>query len=357
MIRRIVGVATAAIVIFTGAVAVAGPAQADTFVPIAAAVDNAPRGTDGLIKFPPPPIGGKASSFADDAIQPGDTYRYWGDTYQFVPTGTLGVNAGFTIRNIYKAPQEYHSLMEISTRSADGKQQVEIGWGKGLWCGQLTTPCLFGYHWKDGVATCYPDGTTGSCGWTDYGSSLDLKDTLADSPAGCSFRMGIRENATTRDMMLWATPCYGTQPVQWIGHFARSNWAATADPNWTIGLTQVFGEVASKYDPVVNPQLDGYPCTDMGNGNLATNTNGPYPASGSRIGDIEFAGLPKSVVNMTPDPASDPAFEPDMPGAYDVKAIEGIADSGPGNRRYFNVGGPGFAAANGPTKPGTVGGC
>lgn len=345
-------------------VAAAGAATAEAAATLAAqaAVNAWPKpgkGRDGHPKgMPNVPLleAAKKGQRLQAAAIPDPSYVYhYGSTWEF-ESNLTGVSAGIKLfNNGYLNSYDVHTLAEIAYQSASGDQTVEVGWGKGGWCSSSTVPCLFVYHWVDDTPTCYH-----TCGFSNWGSALDPGDPLDSTMRqGCATgsarneRFSIRRDDVSGDYMINVDLCYGDAVAgEWIGEFSASNWASSTEPGWTGGLTQIYGETVTEYDTSV-AQHDGYFCSDMGPGGLATANNGPYPANGQRIGDVVYTGAPAktlSDVNMNVSASTHADLQADVPGAYAAVPITGTP-------RYFNIGGPGWSGAIGNTKPGVSGGC
>lgn len=297
---------------------------------------------------------------------PGNVY-YWQGGVQNTTNG-VGASAGMRLNQPYKHSHEYHTISEIAvieTNAGGGldRDMVEIGFGKTLaGCGQIVNACLWGGHW-------IADGAGGSnwqgwnVGFTDYASSLNLGDVInSTETAGCtsgasarSERFSIRKNDTTGVWMLNVDLCYGDATAgEWIGHFDDANWTAAGQSFTGSTEFQVFSEVLTAYEPSTNVQKEGYPCSDSGTGYLASTNNGPYPAAGQRMADVTEPNVANSAIDMILfSESSDPAFDP--AGAYAVADITSV--NPPGNKRYFNTGGPGFSGTTGNSLPGVQGGC
>lgn len=141
----------------------------------------------------------------------------------------------------YLAPSDSHTLGELAVESTDGQQIVEVGWTVDRGLNGDTQPHLFVYHWVNGQETCY-----NGCGYvaTDF------------AVPGMALATGKREFGIEHMNGRW----YIGIDSKWIGYFPDSLWGNSYTK---AGLVQAFGEVS-----VANP---GFPCTDMGNGDYASN--------------------------------------------------------------------------------------
>lgn len=211
-----------------------------------------------------------------------------------------------------------HSLGELAIKSHDQQQVVEIGTTHDpAVCGAGNSPCLFVFWWKNGVGQCY-----NGCGWVDYApTALNVGGSLA-ADVGTQKRFQL-----TYSGGVW----WGAYNGTWIGYFPGSLWTA-APGSVTFdkgGVFQGFYEVATKVAG------DNTPCTDMGNGLLASN------GSAARVGSISMTGtLPGAIANNFP-PFTSPAT-----AAY-TAAFASVTT--------VRAGGTGYTSAGG--TPGNTGSC
>jgi hypothetical protein len=287
----------------------------------------------------------------------------------------VGANAGLRLWNApwmdtsTNPPRDVHSHVEIAVIENTGtpgqRNIVEIGWGRAPYgyCQGVVAPCLWGFNWVRGVP--HPNGYNG--GFVDYGSTLNLGDSLAGTTesAGCvssssmrNQRFGIRKNDTTGDWMLWGDLCYGDAAAgEWLGHFPATLWTAGGGAAFTTANElQVFEEVTSLYAPATyGATYDGIPCADAGPGALAT-SGGTYPQSGQRIGDVTMPTVANSLIDMEMFTAGGGGL---MTTTADMYNAVPLATEPANNVRYYNAGGPGSAGLTTGTKvvPGVVGGC
>jgi neprosin-like protein len=259
----------------SAAVAAAGAdvASADTSGSLVPTAEFAPKGRDDKAGRPrskarpippsPPPIEGAGvlTAKVDDrpvnfhyagAGQYGDTDGTWANLNIAKPD--LDVN-------------DYHTLAEITVRSADGRQIVEVGWNIDRAVNGDADPHLFVFYWRDRVPTCY-----NACGFEMYSKTMKPGDTL---PAGTQKRFGIQHSGGA-----W----WIAYDSEWIGAFPDKLWDGTYTRG---GRSQWFGEVAS-------PSLT--PCTDMGNGLNSPDPNAARVGSISMTNGPEVAPVPRDVI-------------------------------------------------------------
>lgn len=180
---------------------------------------------------------------------------------------TDGTWANLTIEKPVLNTGDKHTLAEIAVRSGDvgHKQTVEVGWTVDRLLNKDNDPHLFVYHWVDGKETCY-----NTCGFVPY-SAATIKPG-ATLPVGTNGevvqkRFGIQHSA---DGYWWIA-----YDSAWIGYFPDTIWGGRYTKG---GFTQWFGEVASPLQ---------FPCSDMGNGRLAT------AEVGARISKISMVNGPE----------------------------------------------------------------
>ncbi len=133
-----------------------------------------------------------------------------------------------------------HSVMELAVESNDGKQIVEVGWK--IDDTEIDTkPRLFVYRWIDSVGACY-----NACGFVQTGAENQL-----DNPV----KVGVSGNFEIKQAdKQWQIFYNGDE----VGYYPDALWKNSFT---TVGITQVFGEVAGS---------TAKPCTDMGNGRFGT---------------------------------------------------------------------------------------
>jgi hypothetical protein len=170
----------------------------------------------------------------------------YGDEYEITAANTQGTSAYLTINSpVVQQVGGYHSLAELSDRSGDLQQIVEVGWIKNY---NDSGPSLFVYHWVNGATSCY-----NGCGFVQYSGT-----TLAGMPL----------------------PADGGERGFWILHFEGNWWILYnndwfgyfPDSLWNNAFTQVgradwFGEVSM-------PGTINQPCAQMGDGQWGSSFNG-----------------------------------------------------------------------------------
>jgi hypothetical protein len=180
-----------------------------------------------------------------------------------------------------------HSLASFAVTSADGRQNVQVGWSVDRLLNGDDEPHLFVIHRVDNVDFCYND-----CWFEPYGpSTVRPGDPLPD---GTTQRFGI-QHFGGRWWILYNS--------EWIGSYPDSRWSG--------GFTQsaelrYFGEVAGIGDPS---------CSEMGTGQRASST------AAARFGSITVLNGPTTGLVLDP---------PDR--YYDSVAL---------SDRTFRYGGPG----------------
>ncbi|WP_412738930.1 neprosin family prolyl endopeptidase [Krasilnikovia sp. MM14-A1259] len=199
---------------------------------------------------------------------------------------TDGTYANFSIGKPRLADGDFHTLAELSVRTADGLQVAEVGWNVDRAVNGDSDPHLFVYHWVNNQESCY-----NACGFVQYSQTVKPGDTL---PEGNNKKFGIQHF----NGAWWVA--YDTE---WLGYFPDSLWNGQFT---RTGLVQYFGEVAS---PVTRP------CSQMGNGQGADN------AAATRVGSVSFLNGPDVDLNVRV-----------QGGVYGVSKL---------SARTFRYGGPG----------------
>lgn len=181
-------------------------------------------------------------------------YYVGGDQNNF--TGT-GASVSFTQADPKVGPNDFHSLTELAVESADGTQIVEVGWIVAQQVNNDNLPHLFVFHWVNGQSTCY-----NGCGFVPYANAKIAAGAKIKSSGVGSFEINFSANK-------WIVYYNGSR----VGYFPESIWGGSFT---SIGLAQVFGEVAGS---VSNP-----PQTQMGNGVLGSKANSNVMENFSLIG-------------------------------------------------------------------------
>jgi hypothetical protein len=244
------------------AAADADAAPADTSGSMKPVAEYAPKGRSGRngsltkertdVVPPAPPTG--AAKAPKAAV--GDVFFNYAVGEQYGDTD--GTWANLVIAKPELGPDEYHSLAEITVKSADARQIVEFGWTVDRSVNGDDDPHMFVYYWKDKVPTCY-----NACGFKQYSKTVKPGDTL---PVGDSKRFGIQH----QDGNWWVA-----YDSEYIGYFPDKLWDGTYTRG---GISQWFGEVASSVTT---------PCSDMGNGLFAEDGNA------ARVGSISMNNGPE----------------------------------------------------------------
>lgn len=207
-------------------------------------------------------------------------FRYAGFSQAY---NAPGLKANVDVPTVGTPDTSDHSLVELDIEREAGAgpiDRVEIGFNIDATLYGNTSPHLFVYSGEAGVG----QGYNGGNGYTD------IVDTCG--AGGTNVVAGQTETAGTAVSLETE---YGGTPTGWylyrngcaFGYYPASAWTGTTFTSATTTLVQAFGEV---WD------ADGgsTPCTDMGNGTLASNA----PA-GAAVGSVLLGtGVPSSAVNM-----------------------------------------------------------
>jgi hypothetical protein len=320
------------------AAAGAGAAPADTSGSLKPKAEYEPKGRGPINPagtrmrasvVPPAPPSTVSSVMAAAAKADKPIYHYLVGTQLGETDGSW---ANLTIEKPRLAEGDFHTLAEISVESGgETPHAVEVGWTVDRGVNGDSDPHLFVYYWKDGVPICY-----NACGFTMYSKTVKPGDTL---PVGESKRFGIQHSGGA-----W----WIAYDSEWIGYFSDKNW----ESRFTKGsVTQWFGEVAASTLT---------PCTQMGNGKLATNgsaarigsismTNGPTVGFGldPRLkfkADPENAGLPANPDLI--EPIKD-QLKPDGPWWSPWTGAMAKDTAGQDSTTTFRYGGPFYPKVNG----------
>lgn len=209
------------------------------------------------------------------ASLPTDCFTYVG--YRNTPAAAEGAVAqGLDIENPGLDGDD-HSLAEAAVQSSDSKQIVEAGWTKDTAvCGQSTGPCLFVFHWVNGVPKGY-NNTAGSgfaqCSAANCGAGFHTAGEALTASVGLFKAFGIQYDSASN---AWWISYDGN----WVGYYPATLWsgASPAVTFTSFGFYQSFGEIASQKSVA---------CAKMGDG-----TKGSLGASGSpvpaRLGSTAF---------------------------------------------------------------------
>lgn len=244
-------------------------------------------------------------------------YYFYAGAWQILGAGesatTYDVNLNIEAPYL-DTTNDAHTLAEQAIQSSDTQQTVELGSTHDpSVCGAGNSPCLFAGSWKNGVFLGY------NTGFVDYApNATDLGDTLTTGT--------VKRFYSTYSGGVW----WMSYESQWVGYFPGSIW--TNAPNSVTfdkgGVFNGFYEVATKSTG------DTTPCTDMGNGKLASDTTSARSYSNAISGT-----LPGAIANNFV------GYDTDGTGYTHVQTTA----------RTTRTGGPGYNAAG--TGVGTTGSC
>jgi hypothetical protein len=189
------------------------------------------------------------------------------------------VAAQITVNQPVVKSTDYHSLVELSIASTDGKQIVEVGWivdRTGINGTDLTNPHLFVGAWVNNNFLGY-NNAAGS-GWVD--------NTAVATNAGASLASYV--GAATPPifgMVHYNSAWWVSFDGNYIGDFPDTLWTG-ATPSVTtftvFNVFQGFGEVAAN---LTSPTTTT--CTDMGSGVLPTAYGTPTTAA--KIASVTYS--------------------------------------------------------------------
>jgi hypothetical protein len=200
-----------------------------------------------------------------------------------------------------------HSLAELTVRSADLKDRIEVGWRKPT----VSATALFVYHTVNGVPMGY-----NLC--TDYAAEpFNAGDVIPAALYGTNPRFQIIHSGTA-----W----WVAFNLKWVCHFPDTIWTSAGRTFTKVNTMQAYGEVAST--------TSATPCSDMGDGQPASS------GTAARIGSLSYQG-------QTSGPAA--AFT-----VYTLPNTAGITTSVV-TSTTFRYGWEGYTNAN--TLPGNTGSC
>lgn len=259
-------------------------------------------------------------------------YYVYNTAYQNVTTGTYdGLFSYMTVQKPYinsGVGGDAHSLAELAVIQYDGvnnvRQIIEIGWtvDPGL-NGGSTDPHLFTGAWRNDV-------------FLGFNAAGGLVDNPANPiNAGSSLATAIGASKAF-DIRYTGGSWYVTYDNVAVGLFPGSIWSGSGVTFTSGEQMQGFGEIGSWNDPT--------PCTDMGNGLLATPTNASARISSWNLFPVGGSGWTPGTQSLSTNPA--------FAGAWTTvqSSISGVPSTT--SMRY---GGPGANAAG--TAAGTQGSC
>jgi hypothetical protein len=253
MFRRLITIATGALMLFAGAAVAPLPAQAGNhqpplFAPVV--VPAKPCWGDCIVK-PGAKLTPKSKPLpAGTSARRALTYFYATANQ----TGLSGINQFGWAKDI-QAPSvaagDFHSLIEVSVQN--GNNILELGWTVDPGVFGDNNPHLFTGIWINGV-------------WQGYNpaSFVDNSSNAVNNGASLAGAVGTSK---TFGVIYTGGAWWVAYNGAYIGSFPGTLWSGA----FTTGtVVQAFGEVAAN---------SGSPCTDMGNGTLATSSVGPRVSS------------------------------------------------------------------------------
>lgn len=267
-LKRTVATLAALVLATSGSFIASTSAQA---VPPSPAVPIKVKGNPGVVVKGNPAVSATTSAQSRTALLAGPPYYVYAGTRQSL-TGTnsaLGFAANLTIESPYIASADTssaydaHSIMELAVQSGTGNS-VEVGWRKGIG----GNPELFVFHWVNNVPQGYGTGFVEyapTCSVSTNFCPGDSVASLVTTPGGTSKRFQISYSSTGAGV--WWVYFDGKA----MGYYPGSLWTS-AGGFTSAKLFQGYMEVASG--------TSATPCTDLGNGRLASDT------SAARIGSI-----------------------------------------------------------------------
>lgn len=235
------------------------------------------------------------------------TYYYAGRNQgHTAPNKPYGAFANIRVENPFLLSTDYHSLAEISVQDGPSNQQiVEVGWTKDpLVCGAGTPLCAFGYHWINGLGTCY------NCNFIDYGPNTFNLGASVASWVGTGKQFGIQYFNGN-----WWLSINGG----WVGYYEGTRWSSPP-AGYGSGVTFVDANFTQFFGETV-VDVPGSQSSDMGQGTQGSTT--ALPAA--YFGSVAYVGGPGASPTLS-SVVSDPT-------RYSV----GVASA-----RTFYFGGPGL---------------
>jgi neprosin-like protein len=194
-------------------------------------------------------------------------HGYYHDVGATQRSGSDGGFALLTVAQPYVAPGDSHSLAAVAARSADGSNNVQVGWTVDPVLNGDYLPRLFVIYRSNQTDACY-----NVCGFEPYPSSTIH--VGIDLPVGSTKRFGIQHSGDR----WWIA--YDTE---WIGSFPDTLWSGAFT---RTGAVQYFGEVAA-------PTAEPY-CTGMGTGYR------PDSTQSARFGSITLINGDNSTLAINP---------------------------------------------------------
>jgi hypothetical protein len=224
-------------------------------------------------------VPGKKGSFGTFTFNPTRYYAGGQDTPAVSKTAFAG---NMTVYDPPTVDTGDQSLMEMTVQASGagyspqyGQAIIGIGWRK--YNGSLT---LFAERFRNGV---WGGSFVGSGdGWVDYsgtGAGLDLGSTLSGTGAGKSFQW-IYDSASGGR---W----WGYYDGKALGYYPLSIWSTGTSPTYTFNGLQ-FGQA---YVEVYDDDTSVSPCTDAGNGVLATGSGSRANFTSLRYATGDYANM------------------------------------------------------------------
>ncbi len=269
MFRRLITVATGALLLFSGAAVSPLPVQAANHQPafvVAPIVDPMPPCKGVCVSPKRPPCKGVCVQPPVKPLAEGQNARR-SLTYLYATanqTGLSGVNQfgwAMDIQAPSVAAGDFHSLAEVSIQN--GNNILELGWTVNPGVFGDNNPRLFTGIWINGV-------------WQGY-NPASFSDNSGNAVNNGASLAGDVGTSKTFGAIYTGGAWWVAYNGAYIGSFPGTLWGGA----FTTGtVVQAFGEVAAN---------SAVPCTDMGNGTLATSS------VGSRISSMTYNGATTGV--------------------------------------------------------------
>jgi hypothetical protein len=217
-------------------------------------------------------------------------HGYYHDVGATQLSGSDGGFAALTVAQPSVAPGDSHSLAAVAARSADGSDNVQVGWTVDPVLNGDERPHLFVFYRSNQTDACY-----NVCGFEPYGPSTIRVGADLWASVGSTKTFGI-EHSGDRWWIAYDT--------EWIGSFPDTLWSGAFT---RTGAMQYFGEVAAQ---TAEPN-----CTSMGTG------YSPDSTQSARFSSIALINGDNSTLAINP-----------TDNVYGVKQVSGtsIRFGGPG---------------------------
>jgi hypothetical protein len=158
---------------------------------------------------------------------PSDQGHYH-DVGATLQSGSDGGIAALTVAQPFLAPGDSHSLAAVAARSADGSDNVQVGWTVDPVLNGDNLPRLFVFYRSNGTDACY-----NVCGFEPYPTSTIRVGADLSKSVGSSKTFGIQHSGDR-----W----WIAYDAEWIGSFPDTLWSGAFT---RTGAMQYFGEVAT----------------------------------------------------------------------------------------------------------------